>query len=167
MIPYTAFSKKNQLSTGPPSNPRVFHLHVNNHCTSQEVDTCALVKVVTMKSWCHIWKYIKSTLHICVNGENWTSKSEKMWARKKILVWNIWNYNRLSSFSLVNYRCDTLNNTYNVVWRDAPNPDMPSLPSFRCSALLKQLICHRLCSTLQYMKRYLQKHCQCSLKDGC
>ena len=54
MAPYTAFSKNNQLSTGPPSNPRVFHLHVNNHCTSQEVDTCALVKIVPMKSWCHI-----------------------------------------------------------------------------------------------------------------
>ena len=106
MAPYTAFSKNNQLSTGPPWNPRVFHLHVNNHCTSQEVDTCALVKVVPMKSWCHIWKYIKSTLHICINGENRTSKSGKFWARKKILVWNIWNYN-LSSFSLVNYRCDT------------------------------------------------------------
>ena len=50
MATYTAFSKNNQLSTGPPSNPRV----VNNHCTSQEVDTCALVKVVPMKRWCHI-----------------------------------------------------------------------------------------------------------------
>ena len=69
----------------------------DSHCTSQEVDTCALVKVVPMKSWCHIWKYIKSTLHICINGENQTSKSGKIWARKKILVWNIWNYNRLSS----------------------------------------------------------------------
>ena len=96
MAPYTAFSKNNQLSTGPPWNPRVFHLHVNNHCTSQEVDTCALVKVVPMKSWCHIWKYIKSTLHICINGENRTSKSGKIWAGKKILVWNMWNYNRLS-----------------------------------------------------------------------
>ena len=103
-----ALSGNNQLSTGPPSNPRVFLLHVNNHCTSQEVDTCALIKVVPMKSWCHIWKYIKSTLHICINGENRTSKSGKIWARKKILVWNMWNYNRLSSFSFVNYRCDTL-----------------------------------------------------------
>ena len=78
MAPYTAFFKNNQLSTGPPLNPRVFHLHVNNQCTSQEVDTCALLKLVPMKSWCQILKYIKYTLHICINGENWKSKSGKI-----------------------------------------------------------------------------------------
>ena len=35
-------------------------------------------------------------------------KMEKFGKGKKILVLNIGNYNRLSSFSLVNYRCDTL-----------------------------------------------------------
>ena len=31
--------------------------------------------------------------------------------RKKIFLGNIWDYNRLSSFALVNYRCDTLKTT--------------------------------------------------------
>ena len=54
-----------------------------------------------------------------------------------------------------------------LVWRDNPNPNTSSIPSFRCTAFLKQLIDHRLCSTSQYMKRYLLKHCQFSLKGGC
>ena len=92
------FLKNTQLSTGPRSNTRVFHLHVNNHCTSQEVNTCALVKKkVPMKSWWHLWKYIKYTLHICINDWN---RTRKILSKEK----NNW----LSSFSLVNYRCETL-----------------------------------------------------------
>ena len=49
-----------------------------------------------------------------------------------------------------------------LVWRDNPN-----LPKFQVFCILKQLIGHRLCSTSQYMKMYLQKHCQFSLKYRC
>ena len=51
-----------------------------------------------------------------------------------------------------------------LVWRDTQNPDTPSLTSFRCFKFVKQLIGDQLCRTSQHMKRYLQKHCQFSLK---
>ena len=78
-----------------------FHLYVNNHCNSQEVDSYALVKIVPMKYWCHFWKYIRYTLQLCINGENRTRKNGKIRARKKNTCFR---YRELQSVWYLNVR---------------------------------------------------------------
>ena len=44
-------------------------------------------------------------------------------------------------------------------------PQILTPPTSQVSGVIN--IGHQLCSISQYLKRYLQKHCQLSLKDGC
>ena len=68
-----------------------------------------------------------------------SARCQKPCSTRLIPLWdNLWGKNVIAK--------------QHLVWRDTPNPDTPSLPSFRCSAFLKQLIGHRLYSTSQYIK---------------
>ena len=70
-----------------------------------EIASCALVKIVPMKSRCHFWKHIRYTLQLCINCVQRTRKWKTSRKAKPQSYNHFIGQLPVCSFSLVNIRC--------------------------------------------------------------